>query len=190
MARRMALALSVTGLFLVLVAPSASAGVSIDQRQETQTELNGIALVGSQIGAQTFTAGRNGVLDQVDLLLNRYGTPGSLTVEIHTTQAGVPTTRVLASGAALDTSLDGVPDTFQWVSAALRPTLVVRKGIQYAIVLRDAGGAVFPSDYFVWADANGDPYAGGAGLSSVDGGATWYPAPGEDFAFRTYLRGS
>jgi hypothetical protein len=190
MARRLAVALFATSLFLVLLAPSASAGVTIDQRQETQTELNGVPLVGSQVAAQTFTAGRNGVLDQVDLLVTRYGAPGSLTVEIHTTQAGVPTGRVLASGAVVDASLDADPYTFEWVSVALRPTSVVSNDIQYAIVLRDAGRAVFPSDYFVWAVANDNPYARGAALTSVDRGATWYPDAASDLAFRTYLRGS
>jgi hypothetical protein len=172
MPRRLALALLAAGLLLGLLAPSASAKGKIDQRQETQTDLNSVALVGSQVAAQTFTAGRNGVLVQVDLLLSRFGSPGSLTVEIHTTQAGVPTSDVLASGAVLDTSLDGDPNTYEWVSVALRRTPVVRNGIQYAIVLRDAGGAVFPSDYFVWAIANDNPYARGMALTSTDGGAT------------------
>lgn len=93
-------------LGILLVASSTPAGATgtPDQSQEAQTELNGVPLVGSQLAAQTFTAGRQGALDQVDLLLTRYETPGNLTIEIRTTSAGVPTSQVIASGSVVDTS--------------------------------------------------------------------------------------
>jgi hypothetical protein len=71
------------GIVLVVSAPLAGATGTLDQSQEAQTDLNGVAAIGSQIAAQTFTAGLEGSPDQVDLLLTRYGSPGSLIVEIH-----------------------------------------------------------------------------------------------------------
>jgi hypothetical protein len=176
-------------LGILLVASSTPAGATgtLDQSQEAQTELNGVPLVGSQFAAQTFTAGRQGALDQVDLLLTRYETPGNLTIEIRTADAGVPTSEVIASGAVVDTSLDADPYTYEWVSVALSPAAVVSIGTQYAIVVRDTGAAIFPTDYFVWAEADSDPYANGMAITSGDGGATWFLNTSIDFAFRTYV---
>ena len=178
------------GFALVASAPPAGATGALDQSQESQTDLNGVAMVGSQLAAQTFAAGLQGSPDQVDLLLTRYGNPGSLVVEIHTADAGIPTTQVIASGAVVDTDLDTDPYSFEWVPVALSPTAPVSIGTQYAIVVRDAGGAIFPTDYFVWALAEFDPYENGMGLTSVDGGANWFPATSADFAFRTYVGAS
>lgn len=175
------------GIVLVVSAQLAGATGTQDQSQEAQTDLNGVAAIGSQIAAQTFTAGLEGSPDQVDLLLTRYGSPGSLFVEIHTADAGVPTSQVIASGVVVDTNLDTDPYTFEWVSVVLSPIDFVSIGTLYAIVVRDAGGAIFPTDYFVWAEAEFDPYANGMTLTSVDGGTSWFPATSADFAFRTYV---
>ena len=135
------------GIVFLASPPPAGASGTLDQSQEAQTDLNGVALVGSQLAAQMFTAGRQGALDQVDLLLTRSGNPGSLTIEIRTTGAGVPTSQVIASGSVVDTSLDTDPYTFEWVSVALNPAAAVSIGTRYAIVVRDTGGAIFPTDY-------------------------------------------
>lgn len=181
---------TVAGLALVANTPPAGATGTLDQSQESQTDLNGVAMVGSQLAGQTFTAGLHGSPDQVDLLLTRYGNPGSLVVEIFTAGAGIPTTQVIASGTIEETDLDTDPYSFEWVPVALSPTAPVSIGTQYAIVVRDAGGAIFPNDYFVWAVAEFDPYEDGMGLTSVDGGASWFPASSADFAFRTYVGAS
>ena len=179
LAAAMVLALGISGA-------AGAAGV-LDQSQEAQTDLNGIALVGAQVAAQSFTAGRTGALDHVDLRLTRYGTPGNLIVEIHGVQAGVPSSGVLASGVVAEASLDSDPYTFEWESVALSPLSLVHDGTEYAIVLRDAGGANFPIDYYVWADDGENPYTRGTALTSVDGGVTWFVAPHTDTAFRTYV---
>lgn len=70
---------------------------------------------------------------------------------------------------------------------ALNPAAALSIGTPYAIVVRDAGGAIFPTDYFVWAEDEFDPYANGMAVTSGDGGATWFPATSLDFAFRTYV---
>ena len=175
------------GIVFLASPPPAGASGTLDQSQEAQTDLNGVALVGAQLAAQTFTAGRQGALDRVDLLLTRYANPGSLTIEIRTTGAGVPTSQVIASGSVVGTGLDTDPYTFEWVSVALNPAAAVSIGTRYAIVVRDAGGAVFPTDYFVWAEDEFDPYANGMAVTSGDGGTTWFPATSVDFAFRTYV---
>lgn len=183
---RVALA-TVVGVFVFAAASSAAASGVLDQSQETQTDLSGVSLVGSQFAVQTLTAGRSGLLDQVDLLLTRYGSPGNVTVEIRASQSGTPTGAVLAFGTVVEASLDGDPYTFEWVSVVLSPAPLVTSGNEYAIILRDAGGAIFPSDYVVWANAAANPYARGMALTTTDGGVSWYPSPTTDFAFRTYV---
>jgi hypothetical protein len=165
----------------------ASAAGTIDQSQESQTDLNGVPLVGSQVAAQTFTAGRSGGLDQVDLLLTRYGTPGDIIVEIRGVASGIPTNQVLASGTISDAALDTDPYTYEWTPVMLNAPALVEAGGQYAIVAIDGGGANFPSDYFVWADTSYDAYGSGMVLTTVDGGVTWFPAPLADMAFKTYV---
>jgi hypothetical protein len=173
--------------FLAAGSSPVSAGGTLDQSQESQTDLNGVALVGAQMAAQTFTAGLLGGLDQVDLLLTRYGTPGDLIVEIRGVVSGIPTSQVLASGTISETALDADPYTYQWASAVLSPPSPVDSGSQYAIVAIDGGGANFPSDFFNWATTDFDAYINGMALTTVDGGLTWYPSPLADTAFRTYV---
>lgn len=184
----------VVGLCLIVLACFALPGIGraagspglIDQSQETQTDLNSTPLVGTQIGGQTFTAGRTGLLDQVDLLFSRYGSPGTLTVEIRAVAGGLPSASVLASVVVPLSTLAADPYAFTWLSVRVAPGVQVVAGSQYAIVGR-AEGAIFPTDFPVWADASGDPYLAGTALTSVDGGVVWFPASGADFAFRTYV---
>src|SRR5439155_12079131 len=99
--------------------PGAGAAGTLDQSQEAQTDSAGAFLVGGMVFWQTFTAGRSGALDQVDLLLNREGSPGTLTVEVHATTAGQPASDVLGSGTLPDTALDLDPSTYEWASVVL-----------------------------------------------------------------------
>jgi hypothetical protein len=183
--RLLTLAVSVLTLLAAWSSPVIATG-TLDQSQE-QTDFSGVPLVGAQIGAQTFIAGLSGGLDQVDLLLTRYETPGDLIVQIRGVASGIPTSQVLASGTISETALDSDPYTFQWASAVLSPPAPVVSGSQYAIVAIDGGGANFPTDYFVWAHTSFDAYTNGVGMTSIDGGVTWFPVQMVDMTFRTFV---
>jgi hypothetical protein len=91
---------------VLLTLPVGSSGATAGTLDQSQTNASGgvEALIGpSELMAQTFTAGITGQLDQVDLLLDRTGSPGSLIVEIRTVSEGLPTSTVLAS-ATVDSS--------------------------------------------------------------------------------------
>ena len=137
-------------------------------------------LVGGLVEWQTFTAGRSGALDRVDLLLNREGSPDTLTVEVHATTAGQPAGEVLGSGTLTDSALDLDPSTFEWASVALGQPATVEAGTQYAIVIY--APVLPPPSAFVWATDTENPYPGG---SAGEGGSQ--SGVPNDHAFRTYV---
>lgn len=164
--------------------PVAGAVGTVDQ-QQTSTEGGATPVSPTEALAQTFTAGRSGRLDRVDLFL---GDPGSdpatpLTVELRTTAAAAPngpagdvlaSTTVPGSAVPANTSAAFVGVTF-----ATAPQ--VTAGQRYAIVAHTSGMAL----YF-WFRGGADPYPNGAlfGASSPSGPWTAFPT---DAAFRTYV---
>jgi hypothetical protein len=166
--------------------PMAAQAVGVLDQSQEQADGNDIAMVGSQAGFQTFTAGRTGDLAQVDLLLTRFGAPGNLAVEIRDVEAGLYNSPLIASATVADQSLDTDPYSFEWAPVALAPTVPVQAGHHYAIVLRDGGSSNFPSEFFGWGQSDVDPYAGGVGGSTF-GPTEWYPAQAVDYGFRTYV---
>jgi hypothetical protein len=162
-----------------LVVPAAALAGDLDQQQLIQNGFRGIA--SSQSGAQGFTAGRTGLLDQVDLDLQKSNSPPVLTVELRDISAGIPGNQVLATGtvqaASVPTSVGFVPVVFP------TPAQVVT-GNQYAIVISTAASG---SNSYLWADKGPDVYAGG--IESLDSppGSGWLAQPNYDFAFKTYV---
>jgi hypothetical protein len=172
------------GLALALAPAAAQAGV-LDQRQESaplRSVINGPG-VGAQSKAQTFTAGKTGVLDQVELYLEQGSGTASLTVEIRKVVAGgAPggSADVLASATILDAS---VPVGAEFVAATFSPPAPVVAGTQYAIVAYTSG----VTRYLLGVDGS-DPYAGGTGYGSpASPPASWTQFPNADFAFRTFV---
>ncbi|KKN05684.1 hypothetical protein LCGC14_1084830 [marine sediment metagenome] len=113
--------------------------------------------------AQTFTPSTSHTIDRVRLKLYRVGSPGTLSVKIYATAAGLPTGAALASGTTngdtLTTSTSGaVRDIYLGAGTALS------SGTQYAIEAEAADGT--PSTHEVrwrW-DASSPTYSGGGGL--------------------------
>ena len=171
-----------------LLVPNLAMAGTLDQQQPTvgSMALNAHSM---QSVAQTFTAGLTGKLDQVDLNLNKSGTPPvPLTVELRDVSAGLPGSAVLASQSVLASSVVAFPGS-GWVSFAFPTPGSVTAGTQYAIVAQSA--AVFP-DTYAWSQGTGtDPYAGGAAYfaSSSPPTTAWMPVPigPPDFAFKTYV---
>jgi hypothetical protein len=168
--------------FVLVTAASASAG-TLDQ-QQTSFNTN-VGLVTTQSGAETFTDGISGVLDRADLNLMKVGTPPStVTVEIRTTYAGIPTATALATGT-IATSAIGASGAF--VPVVFATPALVTAGTQYALVAY-SGGSV--GNAVGWSVQDSGSYAGGEAFISNDPippGANWGLVSTRDFAFKTYV---
>jgi hypothetical protein len=179
-------------LTLVATAPPASAAGTLDQSQTSSTA--GEEPFGGPFFmlAQTFTAGITGDLDQVDLLLNRVGNPGDLTVQIRTVSGGVPSSTILGGATVAESSV--VEGFLGWVSVPLSLPVTSTAGGEYAIVISAPGVSCGTPclSFYAWGTALGNPYSGGDAMTSVDSGSTWFPLVGNDNvttdrAFQTYV---
>jgi hypothetical protein len=168
---------------------SASAG-TLDQQQENQTAAPALFGAGSpQSLAQTFTAGITGGLDQVDLMLEKLGTPPDPTikVEIRSTSAGAPgpLSAVLGSGGVATSSLG---NSLAFMPVTISPPVPVTAGTQYAIVAYNAGVI---GNAASWGEVpTGDPYTRGGAFTNgaaLPPDSGWFDDTGADQAFRTYV---
>ena len=177
---------TVTALVAVLGLPAAPAGAAgtLDQHQDSRNsgwQVGG----GATLGAQTFTAGLTGFLDQVDVAVAKDPrtpvTTEPLTVDIRSVSGGLPTSMVLASALVPAASAPVFP-SFTVVSVPIGPVSVAA-GTTYAILLGGSG---------LWVAGLGgsDPYAAGEFRSSVSGTPFVHPfgaANSVDLTFRTYV---
>ncbi len=132
--------------------------------------------------AQTFTAGRTGVLTELDLYLSKIRSPPPMTVDIETTTNGQPSGTILASG----TIQPPPSDRFIWVPTRWDPATGAHliAGTQYAIVLSDPGDL---SNFIYSGYGLSQDYTGGNALIgdiAYPGG--WLPQIGALADFRTY----
>jgi hypothetical protein len=181
---RFALAVVVAALSLAVAAAPAMAG-QLDQ-QTAQFSPEGGAVGGieaSQFKAQTFTAGKTGQLDQVDLILVRTGSPGDLTVQIRTVSASGAPDQLLASETLPESA---VGNQLASVSVPFSPTVPSVAGTKYAIVL--SGTHAFdPANRWFDHEVLGQ-YLPGELLFSTNGGVTWGVTISDlDSDFRTYV---
>jgi hypothetical protein len=146
---------------------------TLDQSSEAYVGGVTVGIVRQQ--AQTFTAGRTGQLDRIELYVSGPTSTYQYPIQITAVDAnGIPTGSALGSG-----SLDGNLLTGQhtWVSVAINPVVDVSEGVQYAIVV-PAG-----SQAFFWYYSVGDTYPRGGVVPAS-------PTPTADFTFRTYVLSS
>ena len=189
--RRAISAMGLAMLALALTAAAAPAG-TLDQQNEARancgTEVRGpdrvdaAGTTGGSSAAQTFTAGRTGALDRVDLDLARGPSTGPLIVEIRNVVGAAPGTSVLASAAVPPAS---VPvDTYVFVPAEFATPATVVAETRYAIVAYTTG-----ANSYSWRCNGSVPYARGAGFSSRGSPppAAWPEEGIWDFRFRTYV---
>jgi hypothetical protein len=167
--KRRALALS-AGLLLALgLMPGSTLAIvpgTLDQHNDP-----GVGVAGGAVNlAQTFTAGKSGLLSGVDLYLSLVG-GGSLTASIEATASGLPTGSALASGSG------AVSATAGWVHFAFPTPLSVVKDSVYAIVINPTAGGVW--------HGSTNTYPGGQAFGDF---APWqaFDVPA-DFGFRTYV---
>lgn len=184
MIRKLGLVSGLVAALILGVASPASAG-TLDQQQTTSDTEAGLTT--SQSGAQTFTAGTTGVLDQADLLLFKTGSPSNpVTVEIRNVSAGKPGATALASGS-IPISAIGTSPAGTFVPVTFTTPAPVTAGTQYALVAYSAGvtGNGVGWNY----QDTGNPYPGGGLFVSHDAlpPVTWTEVTDYDFAFKTYV---
>jgi hypothetical protein len=178
---RFVLALAVA-VALVLV-PLAAAG-TLDQSQPV---LSNISTDISDVDnlAQTFTSGRTGALDQVDVAVGRRAASASLRVEIRPVSSGAPSGPALASEILPAASVPPFVVPTPFVSVPLVPPVPVTAGVQYAIVVSSSSCGFLNCYDQVFGP--GAVYPGGAAYFSHDAGATWGPIVHYDLPFKTYV---
>jgi hypothetical protein len=167
----------------LVIAPSVSAAGTLDQSQTTLNS-GSVAVAQANVAGQTFTAGITGLLDQVDIAVQQFGSPGDLTVQIRVVLPdGTPSPVVLATAQV---PVASVSSTLTFVSVPLTPPAVSVAGTQYAIVL--IAPLAGTGSIYRWGLAAGDLYPAGRQLLSITAGATWtFNDPGFDAGFRTYV---
>lgn len=185
------LAVAVLAVLMVasMLQPAAAYVGTLDQQQTLTCSFEILSEL--QFLGQTFTAGLNGPLTEVDLVIGCSSTDGGatcasngpVTVEIHSDS---PDGNKLGSsslpGSAIPTYV-GLPSIFVAFTFSPPPTVVA--GSVYAIVLTTTEW-VHP--YNVGdCDTNGYP-DGTEWVNGVTGGTGWgIPYPNNDLAFKTYV---
>jgi Ca2+-binding RTX toxin-like protein len=170
-----------------LLAPGAAHAGTLDQQQPDGSG-PGNVIDSAQSLAQTFTAGLSGGLDQVDLFLQKSGTPtADLSVELRDAPGGVPGSTVLASQSVPQASVPG-PGAAAFLSINFPAPASVVAGTQYAIVAYSttSGGG----NLYAWSGSStANPYAGGGVFFTTNSppSGSWGSVPADDLAFKTYV---
>ncbi len=168
------------------IAPAAALARTLDQQQPDGSGPD-VDIYSTQSLAQTFTAGVNGKVDQVDLHLGKFATPSAaLSVEIRNVSGGLPGSMVLASHSVPASSVpDHTASAFVPVNFATPAS--VSAGTQYAIVAYSSTSPI--SNTYSWnASLASNPYAGGVGVfTSTSPPAGGWTSLSGDLAFKTYV---
>jgi hypothetical protein len=163
---------------------SASAGVldqlQVDANSPNPEQVGGATSAQNISLGQTFTAGRTGRIDEVDLvILASANTSSPLTVSIETTDptTNLPTGTVLGQGSV-------TPVSESWVKVPIVGGAPVTAGTVYAIVAT----TVPPAVYYWLSSASINPYTGGNQVISVAGSPFIIPIfVASDFAFQEFV---
>jgi PKD domain len=161
------------GLWLAVVGPVQAAGDVIDQSQQIATNSNTLRTP----MAQTFTAGADGQVDRVSLMISTPLGAVTATVQLRTVSGGKPTATVLGTS-----SFSGSVNCCQrWHDFAFNPAVSVSKGTQYAIVVQSSPAVTWYDSYFV------DTYPAGQMWLWSNGQWIYQTSFGRDFCFQTWV---
>ena len=138
--------------------------------------------------AQTFTASDTYTASGVQLKLYKLGDPGTVTVSLRATAAGLPTGADLVSGTtdgdSLTTSAGG-----EWREITFTATQALTSGTVYAVVVRATSGDASNTVYWRH-DSTSPSYTGGSYIYSADSGSSWTASASADFMFRIAISGT
>lgn len=165
------------GLSMAVVSTAQAAGDTIDQSNTVATGANSLKTP----MAQTFTAGANGQIDRVSVMLSTNLTPMTVTVQLQGVTAQKPNGSVLGS----KTSTVTIACCHQWQDFTFSPAVAVTQGVQYAIVVQSPILAVTWYDSFSF-----DSYTHGQLWLMVGSAWSWSSSFGRDFDFETWVVGS
>ena len=172
-------------LLLVGLVPGSTLAIPTSNLDQSAATGSTVAPVSPSTGipllAQTFTAGRGGLLTGVDLSLAVNGTANTCVAlqRVHSVGGNmVPDGSGLATAGCKDVT-GASSSTPSWVHFSFTSEPVVTPGTMYSIVF-DAG----PARAF---GPPADLYAGGAGWSNLTGAGWTGIASLSDFGFRTYV---
>lgn len=166
-------------IFRTYIEPAANPGPGVADQSNLPTPTgNFAAILNGLTGTQTFTAGSDGILTRIDVMVDPRGTPVlDLVLEVRATSGGAPTGPVLARSAVGPFAGPNPMVTFD-----LAPyNLALSTGTLYAFTLRSfaAGG----NDYLL-RGVPGNTYAAGEMTNSTGGFA---PGGPWDAIFTTWL---
>src|SRR3990167_7450709 len=136
----------------------------------------------NQWWAQTFTTTIPYSIYSVQLYLQRYGLPGTITIAIKAVdESGNPTGCDLATGT---TDGDTLPtDTYEWREITLT-AYTISEAIQYAIIIKALSGNA--SNDVEAAGCSPGSYSGGIAIRTTNAGVGWTQFSGDDIFFKTY----
>jgi hypothetical protein len=131
------------------------------------------------IAGQTFTPSETFTLTSIKALLYKIGTPGTCTVAIYATSAGVPTGAPLVSNTFDGNTLTS-DSAGEWKEVTLTPTELTGSTM-YALVIMASG------NFLGWRrDQTSPTYTGGTEVTSSNGGSSWSADNSHDLMFETY----
>lgn len=135
---------------------------------------------GANWRAQTYTA--KGTYEVVGAYLQLYvvGNPGTITVALKATAAGLPNGANLASGTIAST-LVTTNTAGDWYQIVFTSEYTQTLGVTYAVVVSATTGDA--NNYVMWAVDTTGTMSGGSRCDSTDSGASWVADTGDDFMF-------
>ena len=151
----------------------------LNQEQTWNDDAYGITL--SDWYSQTFIPSTSGPLSKVSVYIwNVFGT-GDLNCEIWTTDASHHPLAKLTGEIIADGTIPGSYD--DWYDIEFSTPETLSSGIEYTIVMWCTGDIEY--DWRCWGASDNYPF--GDGYGSWNSGASWDPALGKDFCFKTYM---
>lgn len=135
---------------------------------------------------QGFKVGTTGTFPSIQLLIQKTASPGTLTVEIRTDNAGSPSGSVVTNGS-LTIAASAISTSLTWVYASFATAPSLTAGTQYHLVIYAAG--VSGTNYYQLKNSTATVYADGVFKYSTNSGGTWAAASSGDLAFVLYRLG-
>lgn len=170
------------GAYREWISGTGNVSAAIPSVAYTTNDDNNMESQGATWNSQTFTTTGAIMLDWVALKIYREGNPGTLTVHIRATAAGLPTGADLTSGTidgnAITSGTGGIWYTIGVTNKALSAATV------YAVIL--SGGADVSNSVHWRTDASAPAYTGGSRVYSVDSGVNWTADANTDGMFALF----
>jgi len=166
------------GILGVMIADALAVGTlreSFDTGDDTAENIRG-----ANWASQTYLTTSAYTLNELHIYAKRTGSPGTCTLALRATSAGLPTGSDLASG-----TFDGnaISTADAWITVT-QSAYDVSNATTYAIVLSCPSGSV--GNQVSWRMDSANGYGSGSYISSSNSGSSWTADTTYDFMFRVY----